>query len=164
MLLGIFSLLQWPNIEQIISGHTACMWKRQINRRMDTHFLTFLVWYFSYGNFYRFTQYVCSLWFEKRSLLKWHLSTSERFQTRPLTVCFNPCHYCVVMGVIEILSKIRRLKNSTIAVCLILLRNWGALTGKWLSSVTRLGDLLHFGQLFKACGKNYFTQIAHIFS
>ena len=68
------------------------------------------------------------------------------------------------MGVIEILSKIRRLKNSTIAVCLILLRNWGALTGKWLSSVTRLGDLLHFGQLFKACGKNYFTQIAHIFS
>ena len=25
-------------------------------------------------------------------------------------------------------------------------------------------DLLHFGQLFKACGKNYFTQIAHIFS
>ena len=25
------------------------------------------------------------------------------------------------------------------------------------SSVTRLGDLLHFGQLFKACGKNYFA-------
>ena len=23
------------------------------------------------------------------------------------------------------------------------------------SSVTRLGDLLHFGQLFKACGNNY---------
>ena len=30
------------------------------------------------------------------------------------------------------------------------------------SSVTRLGDLLHFEQLFKACGNNYFTQIAHI--
>ena len=29
-------------------------------------------------------------------------------------------------------------------------------------SVTRLGDLLHFEQLFKACGNNYFTQIAHI--
>ena len=27
------------------------------------------------------------------------------------------------------------------------------------SSVTRLGDLLHFGQLFKACGNNYFAQI-----
>jgi len=27
-------------------------------------------------------------------------------------------------------------------------------------SVTRLGDLLHFGQLFKACGINYFAQIA----
>jgi len=25
-----------------------------------------------------------------------------------------------------------------------------------------LGNLLHFGQLFKACGNNYFTQIAHI--
>ena len=32
-----------------------------------------------------------------------------------------------------------------------------------LISVTRLGDLLHFGQLFKACGNNHFTQIAHIF-
>ena len=32
----------------------------------------------------------------------------------------------------------------------------------WIS-VTRLGDLLHFGQPFKACGKNYFAQIAHIF-
>ena len=28
------------------------------------------------------------------------------------------------------------------------------------ASVTRLGDLLHFGQLFKACGINYFAQIA----
>ena len=31
------------------------------------------------------------------------------------------------------------------------------------ASVTRLGDLLHFGQLFKACGNNYFFQIDHIF-
>ena len=30
------------------------------------------------------------------------------------------------------------------------------------SSVTRLGDLLDFGQLFKACGNNYFAQISHI--
>ena len=30
-------------------------------------------------------------------------------------------------------------------------------------SVTRLGNLLHFGQLFKACGDNYFAQMAHIF-
>ena len=30
-------------------------------------------------------------------------------------------------------------------------------------SVTSVGDLLHFGQLFKACGSNYFAQIAHIF-
>ena len=29
-------------------------------------------------------------------------------------------------------------------------------------SVTRLGNILHFGQLFKACGINYFAQIAHI--
>ena len=32
-----------------------------------------------------------------------------------------------------------------------------------LSSVTRLGDLLHFGQLFKACDNNYFAQFAPIF-
>ena len=30
------------------------------------------------------------------------------------------------------------------------------------NSVTRLGDLLHFGQLYKACGNSYFAQIAHI--
>ena len=30
--------------------------------------------------------------------------------------------------------------------------------------VTRLGDLLHFGQLFKACSNDYFAQITHIFS
>ena len=30
------------------------------------------------------------------------------------------------------------------------------------ASVTRLDDLFHFGQLFKACGNNYFAQIAHI--
>ena len=30
------------------------------------------------------------------------------------------------------------------------------------SSVTRMGDLLHFGQLFKAFGNNYFAQITHI--
>ena len=31
----------------------------------------------------------------------------------------------------------------------------------WLqSSVTRLDDLLHFGQLFKACNNNYIAQIA----
>ena len=28
------------------------------------------------------------------------------------------------------------------------------------ASVTRLGDLLHFGQLFLACGNNYFAVIA----
>ena len=30
-----------------------------------------------------------------------------------------------------------------------------------VNSVTRLGDFLHFGQLFKAYGNNYFAQIAH---
>ena len=30
-------------------------------------------------------------------------------------------------------------------------------------SVTRLGNLLHFGQLFKHCDSNYFAQLAHIF-
>ena len=30
------------------------------------------------------------------------------------------------------------------------------------SSVTRLGNLLHFRQLFKACGNYYFAQIAQI--
>ena len=29
-------------------------------------------------------------------------------------------------------------------------------------SVTRLGNLFHFGQPFKASGNTYFTQIAHI--
>ena len=29
--------------------------------------------------------------------------------------------------------------------------------------VTSFGGLLHFGQPFKACGNNYFDQIAHIF-
>ena len=37
-----------------------------------------------------------------------------------------------------------------------------SLVVKVLCSVTKLGDLLHFGQLFKACGNNYFTQIDHI--
>ena len=32
----------------------------------------------------------------------------------------------------------------------------------FLTSVTRLGDFLHFGQQFKASGNKYFTQIAHI--
>ena len=32
------------------------------------------------------------------------------------------------------------------------------------SSVTRLGDLLHFGQLFKPGGQNYFAQILHSFA
>ena len=45
---------------------------------------------------------------------------------------------------------------------------FGALTLQFLwvilkNSVTRLGDLLHFGKLFKACGNNYFGRIAHIF-
>ena len=31
-----------------------------------------------------------------------------------------------------------------------------------IDSVTRLGNLLHFGQLFKASNNNYFAQIAHI--
>ena len=31
-----------------------------------------------------------------------------------------------------------------------------------INSVTRLGDLLDFGQLFKAFGNNYFAQISHI--
>ena len=30
-------------------------------------------------------------------------------------------------------------------------------------SLTRLGDLLHFGQLFKARGNNYFAQSANTF-
>ena len=33
---------------------------------------------------------------------------------------------------------------------------------KLLISVTRLGDLLHSGQLFKASDNNCFAQIAHI--
>ena len=31
-----------------------------------------------------------------------------------------------------------------------------------LISVTRLGDLLDFGQLFKTFGNNYFAKISHI--
>ena len=38
------------------------------------------------------------------------------------------------------------------------------LTDKWAGrSVTRLGDLFHFGQLFKASGNNFIARIAHIF-
>ena len=33
---------------------------------------------------------------------------------------------------------------------------------QWVvTSVTRLGDLLHFGQLFKACGNNYYPNRPH---
>ena len=32
---------------------------------------------------------------------------------------------------------------------------------KVVCSVTRSGDFLHLWQLFKACGNNYFAQIAH---
>ena len=41
---------------------------------------------------------------------------------------------------------------------------WKELGGSlgFISSVTRLGDLLDFGQLFKAVGSNQFTQISHI--
>ena len=35
---------------------------------------------------------------------------------------------------------------------------------KYSLSVTRLGDLLHFGQLFKDCGKNYFAQLTNMLS
>ena len=39
-----------------------------------------------------------------------------------------------------------------------------AFVDKYLStSVTGLGGLLHFGLLFKACGNNFFAQIAQIF-
>ena len=31
-----------------------------------------------------------------------------------------------------------------------------------VTSVTRLDNLLDFGQLFKAVGNNYFAQISHI--
>ena len=34
---------------------------------------------------------------------------------------------------------------------------------KVIISVTRLGDLLHFGRLFKTSGNNYFAPIAYIF-
>ena len=36
----------------------------------------------------------------------------------------------------------------------------GNVDGLAKSSVARLGDLLHFGQFFKACGNNYIAQIA----
>ena len=51
-----------------------------------------------------------------------------------------------------------------IASCVILVQicqaktDWALLLG----SVTRLGDLLNFGQLFKAFGNNQFVQISHI--
>ena len=31
-----------------------------------------------------------------------------------------------------------------------------------MCSVTKLGNMLYFGQLFKACGNNYFAQTSHI--
>ena len=37
-----------------------------------------------------------------------------------------------------------------------------SLTTLLLISVTRLGDLLDFGQLFKTFGNNYFAKISHI--
>ena len=58
------------------------------------------------------------------------------------------------------------LKNSstnTINILLKLMAPLNAVTFWWdPSSVTRLGNLLHFGKLFKAGGKNYFAQIPHI--
>ena len=41
-------------------------------------------------------------------------------------------------------------------------QEWGLFSIPNTSSVTRLGDLLHFGQLFKAFGNNIFTQISYI--
>ena len=41
--------------------------------------------------------------------------------------------------------------------------NWKIFETLPSNSVTRFGDLLDFGQLFKAFGFNYFAQIAHIF-
>ena len=42
-------------------------------------------------------------------------------------------------------------------------QNHGRTCSIMASSVTRLGDFLHFRQLFKAYGNNYFAQIDHIF-
>ena len=44
------------------------------------------------------------------------------------------------------------------------IKNKGASKTHWIigiivGSVTRLGDLFHFGQLFKVCGNNYFTHL-----
>ena len=39
--------------------------------------------------------------------------------------------------------------------------NFGRMIGP-LISVTRLGDFLDFGQVFKAFGNNYFAQLSHI--
>ena len=43
-------------------------------------------------------------------------------------------------------------------------QEWGLFSIPNTSSVTRLGDLLHFGQLFKAFGNNLFAQIFQILS
>ena len=43
-------------------------------------------------------------------------------------------------------------------------RNHSPLGWSIAVSVTSMGDLLDFGQLFKAFGKNLFVQISHIFS
>ena len=44
-------------------------------------------------------------------------------------------------------------------------RRWGldSTNLRVFTSVYRLGDLLYFGQLFKACANNYFAQSTHIF-
>ena len=49
--------------------------------------------------------------------------------------------------------------NNSVIQCDCLVK---CVPGNVADSVTRLGDLLDFGQLFKAFGNNYFVQIAHI--
>ena len=62
-------------------------------------------------------------------------------------------------------TRIKIIRGSTGGrICVPFDGEWGRSRYWWaVTSVTRLGDLLHFGQLFKACGNNYFAQIAHFY-
>ena len=101
----------------------------------------------------------------KRRLLTRYLGTFSNYWTREqspygevslyrrspvISVCIQLLHYILITTLsFWVSSWLVKLETSRTVILP-------------LTSVTRLGDLLHFGQLFKAGGNNCFAQIAHI--
>ena len=99
---------------------------------------------------YRLTVAVFGLQFQKK-----FVKTSEKVQKSKFLIFFEASEKCFALNFDNILTWE---PNRIISVFGFNSSNEKI---ERESSVTRLGDLF-FGQLFKACGNNYFAQIAHI--